>query len=91
MGLYLVFGYGGQLICNIICFGYPAYASIKAIESNIKDDDTKWLTYWVCFALFSVAEFFADIIVGWFPLYWLSKVILLFFNQQQFFISNFFY
>ena len=50
------------------------YISIKALESVNKDDDTKWLTYWVVFALFSVVEFFSDIIFSWFPFYWLVKV-----------------
>lgn len=48
---------------------------IKAIESATKDDDTKWLTYWVVYGLFSVAEFFADIFLSWFPFYYIGKVI----------------
>ncbi|KRT80404.1 hypothetical protein AMK59_6638 [Oryctes borbonicus] len=73
--LWLVFGFAAQLVCNAIGFLYPAYVSIHAIESHNKDDDTKWLTYWVIFAMFSIIEFFADVIVGWFPLYWLAKCV----------------
>lgn len=47
---------------------------IKAIESTDKDDDTKWLIYWVVYGVFSVAEFFADIFLSWFPFYYIGKV-----------------
>ena len=74
-------------------FLYPAYCSIKALESSVKNDDTQWLTYWVVFAFFSVIEYFADFIAGWVrlsifffkslcifskvPFYWLSKCLFL--------------
>lgn len=75
LALYLIFGHFAELVCNVVGFLYPAYVSIKAIESHSKEDDTQWLTYWVVFALLNCVEFASDVIVGWFPIYWLVKCL----------------
>ena len=60
-----------------MCLPHCTYAvcdRIKAIESKEKEDDTQWLTYWVVYSVFSLVEFFSDILLFWIPFYWLMKV-----------------
>ncbi|CAJ0567852.1 unnamed protein product, partial [Mesorhabditis spiculigera] len=77
LGLYLIFGALAQFVCNLIGFAYPAYASVKAIRTSSKDDDTQWLIYWTVFAFFSIIDFFTDGILSIFPFYFVVKVLFL--------------
>ncbi|VDK23685.1 unnamed protein product [Anisakis simplex] len=82
VALYLIVGQCAQFLCNAIGFAYPAYASVKAIRTAEKDDDTQWLTYWTVFAFFSLIDFFAHVIMDVIPLYWLAKVIFLLYLDE---------
>ena len=73
--LFLFFNIFGQLITNLIGFAYPAYASFKAIHSSDKEDDKQWLTYWTVFAGFNILETFVDLILYWFPFFYLFKSV----------------
>lgn len=72
LGQILVFCKWGGITELLTCYAF--LFRIKAIESPNKDDDTQWLTYWVVYGIFSIAEFFSDIFLSWFPFYYMLKV-----------------
>mmetsp|Transcript_18794 Transcript_18794/g.24803 ORF Transcript_18794/g.24803 Transcript_18794/m.24803 type:complete len:164 (+) Transcript_18794:157-648(+) len=73
----LVFRIGTGLICNLVGFVYPTYCSFKAVESDQKNDDTKWLIYWVFYAALTIVDPFLDLILRWIPFYYIFKVAFL--------------
>eukprot|EP00520_Triparma_pacifica_P016652 CAMPEP_0118640672 /NCGR_PEP_ID=MMETSP0785-20121206/4877_1 /TAXON_ID=91992 /ORGANISM="Bolidomonas pacifica, Strain CCMP 1866" /LENGTH=162 /DNA_ID=CAMNT_0006532073 /DNA_START=167 /DNA_END=655 /DNA_ORIENTATION=+ len=68
---------GAKLVSDLVGFVYPAYASFKAVDSADPNDDTQWLTYWVVFAVFSIVESAASILVSWIPFYFFLKLAFL--------------
>lgn len=65
-----------------------AYASFKAIETPSTDDDKQWLTYWTVIGFVQMIEYFSDILLFWFPFYYLFKTLLvLYLALPQFRVS----
>jgi hypothetical protein len=56
---------------------YPAYRSYKAIASKDAEEATRWLQYWVVFALFSYMEFVFDFVSTYMPFYYEGKLSFL--------------
>ncbi|XP_064456984.1 uncharacterized protein LOC135367791 isoform X2 [Ornithodoros turicata] len=77
IAVYLVIGARAQLVCNVTGFLIPAYCSIRTIEYGVKEDDCKWIVYWMVFASFSLVDMFSDKILKFLPIYWLLKLIFL--------------
>ena len=44
-----------HLVTGIVCYIAPAYLSFLALESIDKEDDIKYLNYWVIFAMTEVS------------------------------------
>lgn len=71
-------------------YKYLAYASFKAIESPSKEDDKQWLTYWTVIGFVQMIEYFSDILLYWFPFYYLFKTLfVLYLALPQFRVSFF--
>lgn len=68
---------GTNFIIDLVAYLYPAYASVRAIETDGTDDDTLWLTYWLIFSLFKLFEGVADSLLQYIPLYTIAKCTFL--------------
>lgn len=75
--LFVVFGVGSSIITNLIGVAYPVFMSFYALESDGGDDDKQWLTYWVVFGIFTIADQFAGFILSFIPFYYVLKVAVL--------------
>ena len=64
------------LITNLVGTIYPAFWTMKSIETN-SNDDKHWLTYWICFAFFNIIETFSGFILRFIPFYFFLKIIFL--------------
>lgn len=59
----LIVGYALLQVCSgmltgLVIFGYPAFMTMKAIESNQKTEHSLWLAYWVSAAMLQLLEAF---------------------------------
>merc|ERR1711862_1052798 len=71
----------GIFMTRFLGFLYPVYASIKALITDEKDDDTQWLMYWVVYAAFAPFEQIALEQSKVLPLFFAVKLLLLFWLQ----------
>ncbi|XP_061491117.1 receptor expression-enhancing protein 3 isoform X2 [Rhineura floridana] len=62
-------------VCRLV-FGmlYPAYYSYKAVKTKNVKEYVRWMMYWIVFALYTVTETIADLMISWFPLYYELKI-----------------
>ncbi|KAG0324585.1 ER membrane protein DP1/Yop1 [Dissophora globulifera] len=75
--LMIFFNFAGKLLSNLLGWVYPAYRSFKALESPEKEDDRQWLTYWTVYGFVSILESFTDVLLYWFPFYFMIKTVFL--------------
>lgn len=71
--LLLLLEIGSFFLSSIVGYLYPAYMSFKAIESKDKKDDTQWLTFWVVYCVFTIADPVLSMVLSFLPCYYLFK------------------
>lgn len=71
--IYLLFGSYAGFLSHLITLVYPALETLRALESLNKDDDRKWLTYWLIFGMLGTMEFFTETVLQYLPFYHLVK------------------
>lgn len=64
-------------ITSVLAIVYPAFWSMKAIESKDADDDKQWLTYWTMYSLFVLIELFFGWALHLIPFYFFIKLVFL--------------
>jgi receptor expression-enhancing protein 5/6 len=75
--LLLIYGnIGAALITNLIGFIYPAFMTLRGLKSGQTDlqNQIQWQSYWLIFGFLSVLEYFSDVLLVWFPFFYIFKV-----------------
>lgn len=64
-----------SLLTSIVCYLIPAYLSFLALESTDKEDDIRFLTYWIIFSIAEVSTPFLKLFFNKFT-YMTFRIIL---------------
>jgi len=78
VSLLLIAIIGFNAIVNMLCFFWPAYLSIKAMQEKEEGYDKQWLTYFMIFGFFHVLESFYPSLLTEHTFYTLIKLFVLF-------------
>lgn len=72
--IFVAFECGAYILTSGVGFLYPAYMSMKAIETKDNRDDTQWLTFWVVYAVCTIFDPLINFLLFFLPFYYLFKL-----------------
>ena len=75
----VAFDVGGlaQVALCLVGVAYPAFKSILAINTQNKDDDKQWLTYWMIYSIFRFIDGSFAFLLIYIPFYNLISILVL--------------
>ena len=78
--LFVLIFFGVAIITTGITVIYPAFMSVRALESkDDEEDDKQWLSYWLIFGVLTLADQFLWFILEWIPYYfWIRFALFVF-------------
>eukprot|EP00842_Homolaphlyctis_polyrhiza_P002475 jgi/Hompol1/3228/HPOL_003170-RA len=78
-GILVMKNWHGDALSDLVGYFYPAYASLRAVESGDSAKYAQWLTYWqvVLFGGAKVAENFSQELLSILPFYFIFKIMFL--------------
>lgn len=69
-------------VSNLVGWAFPAFLSMRAIETPGHEDDIQWLTYWAVFGFFNFIESFAlRLVIYYVPWYFPIKTAFIIWLQ----------
>ncbi|KAL1429358.1 hypothetical protein MTO96_016323 [Rhipicephalus appendiculatus] len=71
--IYMVTSKNAPLVCSLVVYLIAAYSSFHNIENSSKNDDSRWIIFWLIFGFFNMLDYFTDQIRANFPLFWAFK------------------
>jgi len=75
--IFVFFNLFAGFLTNVLGWVIPAYFSLRALETPSTGDDVQWLTYWTVYGSLQIVETFSDMILYWFPFYYVFKTGLI--------------
>jgi receptor expression-enhancing protein 5/6 len=65
---------GLRAIGHVVAYIYPGWQSLRALNSQNREDDTLWLSYWVIYGFLTMFESITDFLLHRIPFYEFVKM-----------------
>ena len=70
------------IIVQLVSIAWPAYKSHLALQTEGKDDDKQWLTYWMIYGVFAIVDSSFGCFLSCLPFYFLFRLLFIIWLQN---------